>query len=250
MPDLNLNLDYFEHRKTRRLVGLLGRGAEVLPLKLWAYCGKFHPEDGRLADYSDQEIESFAGWWGKSGGMLPAMLQAGFMGKDGDGWFIHDWREHQGHISAYKAKGKAMASARWAKAKADAASIAASNAKGGGAAMPDPAKPTKPTKEAGADVPVELPHGFPKTDKDALTIGNMVCVPPDITQKAYDKAMQRGGRDSSDVPIRDFGRYLRTELAYALDREGRTQAANGANGHGHDWNTKQAADRRVREAIG
>lgn len=127
MPYLNLDLNYFDHRKTRRLIGLLGRGAEVLPIRLWAYCGKFHCEDGRLTGYSEQEIESLAFWWGKTGIMLPAMQSSEWMDRDTAGWFMHDWKDHQGHLSAFKAKGKAMAEARWSKAR-DAASNAASNA--------------------------------------------------------------------------------------------------------------------------
>lgn len=58
MASLNLDMDYFGHPKTKRLVGLLGRGAEVLPLRLWCHVGKYHAQDGRLAGYSPQEIEA------------------------------------------------------------------------------------------------------------------------------------------------------------------------------------------------
>lgn len=127
MPYLNVDLDYFDHRKTKRLIGLIGRGAEVLPIRLWAYCGKHHSEDGRLAGYSDQEIEANVGWWGKAGEMMPALKRAGFVDNPNGCWEVHAWEEHQGHIAAFKLKGAAMAKARWDKARADAASIAASN---------------------------------------------------------------------------------------------------------------------------
>lgn len=148
MPYLNVDLDYFDHRKTKRLIGLLGRGAEILPLRLWAYCGKFHCEDGRLAGYSEQEIESIASWWGQGGLMLPAMEKAAWMGQDGATWFMVAWVEHQGHLAAFKAKGKAMADARWSKAREDASSIAVSIAKKPPKQCPirsDPTVPTKPT---------------------------------------------------------------------------------------------------------
>jgi hypothetical protein len=145
MPYLNLDLDFFDHRKTKRLVGLLGRGAEVIPIKLWSYCGKFHADTGRLTDYSEQEIETLAGWWGKTGGMLPALLRVEFIAKDTEGFFLVDWLEHQGHIAAFKAKGRLMAQARWAKA-------AASNAASMPQAMPYPTDPTDPSLSSAREV--------------------------------------------------------------------------------------------------
>jgi hypothetical protein len=152
MPYLNLDLNYFEHRKTRRLVGLLGRGSEVLPVRLWIYCGKFHCETGKLAGYDEKEIESLAEWWGKSGDMLPAMLKAGFMYQEGNTWGMTAWTEHQGHISAYALRGKMMAEARWGKVRTDAASIATSNAASNALTnltnLTDLSKPTKPNDKA------------------------------------------------------------------------------------------------------
>ena len=73
MPYLNLDLNYFDHIKTKRLVGLLGRGSEVLPIRLWCACGKHRAESGKLDGYSAQEIESLVEWWGESGpGARPA----------------------------------------------------------------------------------------------------------------------------------------------------------------------------------
>lgn len=131
MSYLNLDLDYFDHPKTKRLIGLLGRGAEVLPIRLWIYCGKFHSEQGRLSGYSPQEIESVAGWWGKSGDLVPALIRAGFITQESDGdCQMVAWEEHQGHIAALKRKGKAMAEARWSRVRVDADSITGSNAIG------------------------------------------------------------------------------------------------------------------------
>ena len=113
MPDLNLSLDYFDHPKTRRLIGLLGRGAEVLPIRLWAYCGKHFAKDGRLADHSPQEIETIVEWWGKPGEAVDAMVKVGFIKVDGCGHSVHDWTEHQGHIYAIRQRNKKVATNRW-----------------------------------------------------------------------------------------------------------------------------------------
>jgi hypothetical protein len=114
MPSLNLDLNFFDHPKTKRLVGLLGRGAEVLPMRLWAYCGKYHSADGSLTDYSPQEIEALAGWWGPAGKAVEVMVKIGFLDKGADGSLsIHDWLIHSGHIVKYHQRAIRMNKARW-----------------------------------------------------------------------------------------------------------------------------------------
>lgn len=112
-PYLNVRCDYFDHPKTKRLVGLLGRGAEVLPIRLWAYCGMFHTKDGKLTGYAEQEIEALVSWWGEKGRMMEALERVGYVVRAGDGWQMADWQEHQGHIEALKIRGRRMAEARW-----------------------------------------------------------------------------------------------------------------------------------------
>lgn len=135
MPDLNVDLDYFEHLKTRRLASKLGPFAPLIPIKLWAYCGKYHPEDGRFSQEQDKEIADIAGFSGDATSMLQALLDAGFIDRDVSGvFFIHDWMDHQGHLVAYKQRAKIAAKARWSKlspknATSIATSIPSSNAK-------------------------------------------------------------------------------------------------------------------------
>lgn len=150
MPTLNIDLNYFEHKKTKRLICLLGRGAEILPIRLWIYCGIFHSDTGELAGYSDQEIESIANWWGKSGDMLCAMKTVNYMHKRRKTWVMTGFLEHQGHITAYRLKGKAMAEARWSKIKDDAVSIASSIAASNARAEPTEQSRAEPTKGKGS----------------------------------------------------------------------------------------------------
>lgn len=121
MPSLNLDLGYFDHPKTRRLIGLLGRGAEVLPIRLWCYCGRYHSRDGSLAGYSAQEIESIVGWWGKPGEMLQAFLALVLLEESPDGYVVHDWVEHAGHFEVYRARAKFAAAVRHGATKVDLA---------------------------------------------------------------------------------------------------------------------------------
>lgn len=136
MPSINLDLDYFDNPKTMHLTSLLGKGAEVLPIRVWCYCGKHYAETGRLTGLSTDTVEQIAGWRGPKGKAVEAMLTAGFLTKDEEsGYFqIPNWLEHAGHIAAYHKKGKEMAQKRYA---SSAASTAASNADSSAASSAD-----------------------------------------------------------------------------------------------------------------
>jgi len=126
VPSINLDIDYFDHLKTVRLIGLLGKGSEVLPIRLWCRVAKFHGETGELAGYSAQEIESLVGWCGKPGEMIGTMVKTGFLEQTENGYRIPGWKDKQGHIAAYHERGRKAAVARWAKLKGDATSNASS----------------------------------------------------------------------------------------------------------------------------
>jgi len=113
MPSINIDLNYLDHPKVQKLVGLLGEGSELYPIRLWIYCGKYHMKDGRLNGYSEAEIESIAKWRGEHGKMLQALLNVGFVKSDKNGYFIHDWNEHEGHLQIYKKRGELAAKERW-----------------------------------------------------------------------------------------------------------------------------------------
>ena len=151
MPSLNLDLDYFDHIKARRLVGLLGRGSEVLPIRLWCFCGKHRAETGSLAGISAQEIESICAWWGKSGEMIKALVSVGFLDETPDGYQIHDWLKHAGHIVRFKRRAQENAAKRWNSANGTTAGNATSIA----LAEQSRAEQSKKTKTttAGGDLP-------------------------------------------------------------------------------------------------
>ena len=119
MANLNVDLDYLDHPKTQRLARLLGNNAELIPIRLWIYCGKFHSEAGELPGYSAQEIESICKWRGQSGKAVKALLLVKFISElPGGGYAVHQWADHQGHIEAFKTRARAAATARWDKARA------------------------------------------------------------------------------------------------------------------------------------
>jgi len=92
------------------MIGPLG---EIMPVRAWLYCAKYHERDGRFQNYSDKEIESCLNWPGDSGKCVRAMAKVGFFGKDAKGYYCHDWKDHQGHISAIKDRNKLVAITRW-----------------------------------------------------------------------------------------------------------------------------------------
>ncbi len=157
MAYINLDLAFPRHPKTRRLVGLLGRGAEMLLIRLWCYCGEHHCETGALTGYSEQEIETIVEWWGAKGVAVDAMVKVGFLVKDEKGGYhVKDWLEHSGHLRMLKVRAKANAEKRWRKIQPedshdfdnqDATSIASSNASGT-ASSNAPSKPSIPSSSS------------------------------------------------------------------------------------------------------
>ncbi len=136
MPELNLSLDFLEHRKTKRLQLRLGNDAAIYPIRLWIYVGRYHPENGLLSGYSREEVASICSSNATSNAtsIIEAMLD-GFLEEVEDGFQVHDWLEHQGHLMAFHVRAKKGAKARWdkianlgKKPKKDASSNPSSNA--------------------------------------------------------------------------------------------------------------------------
>lgn len=259
MPNLNLDLNFFDHPKTKRLVGLLGRGSEVLPIKLWAYAGKVRAEDGRLIGHAAQEIESIAGWWGKPGEMLEVMLREGtrFLEQEADGTYIlHDWLEYQGHLAAYKIRAKKAAAARWNKlAGQEVIDNATSIPKGCLKQSPiltKPAKPTKPTKPTKPKDDGDLPYAFDADEipESLKTLDFIELWPEWVAQRSK----KRGGlnRRSARWQLQDCAEWGPEKAIRALRDAigGNWQGLHEPRGsNGISRNTGQAAPTKPAEAI-
>jgi hypothetical protein len=247
MAYMNVDPDFFEHRKTRRLVALVGPEGVAPVLRLWAYCARFHAEDGLLADYNPEEIESLAGWDGKPGTLLEAMLKVGLLDREGEGVVIHDWKEHQGHIAAFKERGRMMAKRRWSKAR-----HAASNAGPPSSAMlPAMLLPTVPTEPTNPTEPVcvspEGPtpqNGVERTTgthtdsswpvlSEVLQRAELRGIPKDCAEKWWHEHDARGGCDRHGQPLKRWESAL---LAFAASwravdaqRKARNNDSNQSN---------------------
>jgi hypothetical protein len=132
MPSLNLDLDILQNPKVKKLRRTkLGPLAEVYVIRLWIHAAKFYVADGVFTNQSAEDLESEADWRGKTGAMVDAMVSTGWLERVGSDFAIHDWSEHQGHLSAYKVRSQKANKSRWDKARqqqspadeADASSI-------------------------------------------------------------------------------------------------------------------------------
>jgi len=76
---------------------------------------------------------------------------------------------------------------------------------------------------------VELPVGFPSTIEEARVAAEFVGCPIEVADKAWNKAMSRGGRDSKDIPIRSWRSHLASEWSYEQARvnEKKQKTENG-----------------------
>lgn len=237
MPTLNIDLDFFEHRKVRRLVSLAGRGSEANLLRLWCYCGRFHAEDGLLADYSAEEIEQLTAWGGKPGGFVEALVKVGFLDPVGTGFQVHDWIEHQGHIAAYSKRGKAMAQARWKNANPppppppkpstqqcvqQCTGNAGANAASMLQAMPEQSRAEQSITDTTPPlIPtpiVELPTGFPD-EAECQEAADLIGVPRAFALTEWNRAVGRGGVDSRGQPIASWAHHLKARWSDQQSRK-------------------------------
>ena len=115
MACLNLDPGYPTHIKTLRLIALLGHDADALPMRLWLHCGMHHPETGELEGYTVREIESIIRWRGKRGAAVRALLRTGFLDRSPNGYRVHNWLRHQGHLAVLKRRSLKANEARWRK---------------------------------------------------------------------------------------------------------------------------------------
>ena len=204
MPFLNLDLDYEDHPKTRRLVGLLGKGAEMIPIRLWAYCGKYHCETGELTAQTPQEIESIVKWWGPSGKAVEAMIGTGFLDKKKRGYAVHDWKETQGHIHALKVQAKRAAMARWKKMGGDTGGMP--GACSGDAALPDQTGPDQPTPTPAAGKPpdgVRKPYEI-KTPGQQVVAAYKILTGFELEDRGWDAMYYPRFKKSAEALLKFF----------------------------------------------
>lgn len=239
MPDLNLDVNYREHPKTRRLIGMLGKVAEFAPVKLWLYAGKIHPDSGKLKGYSALEIESLVDWEGTPGAFIEAMEKLNWLKKDAAGnYSLLGWKEHQGHLVAYKVRGKIAAKARWNKALRGMQQACNKHA---------PSSPKHVSMDAPTDgtvlterttlknIPaegfqVEPPPGMPETEDQAAFMGERAGVPMERAIFFWNDLASKGWRDSYGNQIFEFSRHAKIRFDAEQNKKIQREAAVSKRG--------------------
>lgn len=112
MPSINVDVNFFSHRKTMRLIAQLGDRAVAGLLRLWCYAAQHFPDTGALSDLSDVELEYIMQWTGTQGELVKTLVGIGFLDVVGSTCHIHGWQDHAGHLVIYRERAKKGALAR------------------------------------------------------------------------------------------------------------------------------------------
>lgn len=92
-----MRINCLQHPKLMKLMALLEKpryqAAGVLEC-LWLFAAEY-ADDGRLDRFTPKDIGLFLGFDGDVDRLFEALVETGFLDRDGDGALsIHDWREH------------------------------------------------------------------------------------------------------------------------------------------------------------
>lgn len=137
MPSINLDINYLENIKTKRLVAKFGRRAEMVPIRIWLYAAKNPNSNGKLMGYTASEMRMVCGWAGNISPLIDCLINVGFLDRIGDNDYqIHDWENHQGHILAFSERGIIANRKRWDKYKEEKLKNGYSKPIGGANATP------------------------------------------------------------------------------------------------------------------
>ena len=106
MASVIIPADYFELSSTVTLRGLLGKDAELLPLRLLCHLHKTKRgwKDGTLRGYSAAVLEATLNWWGGKGEAEEALIKVGVIEKIEDGYQVKDWIQSQKIIISQRIK--------------------------------------------------------------------------------------------------------------------------------------------------
>ena len=92
--DIRISVSFRGHRKRVKLERILGAKATGYPLDLWLTVAQQRP-DGHLKDWDEIDIALAAGYRRAPSKFVQALCNCGFLEKDGDGYRLHDWEDHQ-----------------------------------------------------------------------------------------------------------------------------------------------------------
>lgn len=92
--DIRVKIGLHDHPKYKKLKKNLGKSPMEYLIIFWSYVAAYAPT-GELSGWTPDEIEEAANWEGKKGVFCKALLDCGFIDAVEDGFYPHDWHEHQ-----------------------------------------------------------------------------------------------------------------------------------------------------------
>jgi hypothetical protein len=117
MPDIRVNVVLPRHWKYKKLKRLLG----VIPMEfmiiLWGTIAEQIP-NGELNGWTAADIEDAAGWDGEPGKFCQALIDSKLLDITDDGFYPHDWADHQPWVIGAPERSEAARKAGIASAEA------------------------------------------------------------------------------------------------------------------------------------
>lgn len=103
MPDIRLDINFFNHPKTRRLKKALGNDGVAALLELWTWAAQSRP-NGNLMGLESEDIEFAANWDGEPGALVAALVKYRWIdGAPGD-YRLHGWLEHNPYAAGSESR--------------------------------------------------------------------------------------------------------------------------------------------------
>ena len=95
MTDIRLDVEFFDHPKTRKLIRRTGLEGVIALQRLWMWCAKNRP-DGNLSGMDMEDIALAAHWDGEESeeNFVQALVALHWIDETPDGYVLHDWQEH------------------------------------------------------------------------------------------------------------------------------------------------------------
>ncbi|WP_422477229.1 hypothetical protein [Pleomorphochaeta sp. DL1XJH-081] len=115
--DMRLSLNFVDHPKVRKIIRRCGYEAFYGLIKLYSIAGRMYT-DGLLKGFDLEDIEDLADWHGETGSFGSTLVDVGLIDETEEGFYLHDWEEHQPWIIGSEErseKAKKAAEARWNK---------------------------------------------------------------------------------------------------------------------------------------
>ncbi len=116
MPSINIELDYFQHFKTRRIIAKFGAGSEVVLIRLLCFAAKTFPKDGIFKELPLKELIFLAdlSMFREPEKIIQGLVDVKSLKITKKKWYaIHEWEEYQGHIMALKIRSQLANKKRW-----------------------------------------------------------------------------------------------------------------------------------------